>query len=221
MAPAHLHGFPTRPKMARVTHRLVLVRHGQTEWSRTGRHTGLTDVDLTDDGRHQAQALAPVLAPLRGCPVWTSPLTRARQTAELAGLNPVEVVPDLREWDYGGYEGLTTAQIRERVGESDWTVFDDGVVPGDTPGESLQQVAGRCRRVLARALPLLASSDLVLVGHGHALRVLAACWLDADPTLGARLFLGAGSVCVLDTEHDVPGIRAWDVGAGLGGDLAP
>jgi broad specificity phosphatase PhoE len=194
-----------------MSHRLVLVRHGQTEWSSTGRHTGLTDVDLTADGERQARALAPVLARYDGCPTWTSPLVRASRTAEIAGLHAGRTEPDLVEWDYGGYEGLTTPEIRERGAGPDWTVFSDGVVPGDTPGESLQQVVARARRVLERATTVLASSDLVLVGHGHALRVLASCWVDADPTFGARLILSPGSVSVLSSEHDVRGIASWNV----------
>lgn len=194
-----------------MSHRLVLVRHGQTEWSATGRHTGLTDVDLTADGERQARALAPFLARYRGCPVWTSPLRRARRTAELAGLRDIQVDDNLLEWDYGAYEGLTTPQIREQGAGAGWTVFADGVLPGRTPGESLQQVTGRARRVLDRARDVLTSSDLVLVGHGHALRVLATCWVDADPTFGARLILSAGSISLLGEEHDVPGIVAWNV----------
>lgn len=193
------------------THRLVLVRHGQTEWSATGKHTGLTDVDLTPDGEDQARALAPVLARYQGCPAWSSPLRRARRTAELAGLREVQVDDDLLEWDYGAYEGLTTPEIREQGAGDGWTVFADGVLPGDTPGESLQQVTGRARRVLDRGRKVLSTSDLVLVGHGHALRVLAACWVDADPTFGARLLLSAGSVSVLGEEHGVPAIVSWNV----------
>jgi broad specificity phosphatase PhoE len=196
-----------------MSHSLVLVRHGETEWSATGRHTGLTDVDLTQTGERQARALAHVLAGYQGCPAWSSPLRRARRTAELAGLRQVQTDRDLLEWDYGAYEGLTTPQIREGGAGAAWTVFADGVVPGATPGESLQQVTARARRVLDRARTVLASSDLVLVGHGHALRVLAACWVDADPTFGARLILSAGSVSVLGSEHDVPGIASWNVRA--------
>jgi probable phosphoglycerate mutase len=195
------------------SHRLVLVRHGQTEWSRAGKHTGLTDVDLAVEGEDQARALSPVLERYRGCPTWSSPLTRARRTAELAGLHDVEVTDDLLEWDYGGYEGLTTPEVRAGAAGDDWTVFKDGVVPGETPGESLQQVSARARRVLDRARTVLSSSDLVLVGHGHALRVLAACWVDADPTFGARLILSAGSVSVLGSEHGVAGVLSWNVSA--------
>jgi probable phosphoglycerate mutase len=197
-----------------MSHHLVLVRHGQTQWSHAGKHTGLTDVDLTEEGERQARALGPVLAQYERCPVWSSPLQRARRTAELAGLRDVAIDRDLLEWDYGAYEGLTTPQIREQGAGPDWTVFADGVVPGDTPGESLQQVSARARRVLARARTVLSTSDLVLVGHGHALRVLAACWVDADPTFGARLILAAGSVSVLGAEHGVPGIVSWNVQGG-------
>jgi probable phosphoglycerate mutase len=200
-----------------MSHSLVLVRHGETEWSATGRHTGLTDVDLTETGERQAHALARVLAAYQGCPAWSSPLLRARRTAELAGLRNVQTDRDLLEWDYGAYEGLTTPQIRERGAGPGWTVFADGVVPGSTPGESLQQVTARARRVLDRARTVLSSSDLVLVGHGHALRVLAACWVDADPTFGARLILSAGSVSVLGVEHDVPGIASWNVRSAAAG----
>lgn len=189
--------------------RVVLVRHGETEWSRTGRHTGLTDVPLTATGEEQARALAPSLTGLRPVAVLTSPLARARRTAELAGLSPAAVDDDLLEWDYGGYEGLTTAQIREQRGDA-WTVFADGVVPGRTPGESLEQVAARVRRVLRRVRPLLTESDVVLVGHGHCLRVLAACWLGAEPHLGAGLLLDPATVSVLDEQHEVPAIRTWN-----------
>lgn len=194
-----------------MSHRLVLVRHGQTKWSATGRHTGLTDIELTADGERQAQALAPFLAQYRGCPVWSSPLERARMTAQLAGLADLHIDDDLLEWDYGAYEGLTTPQIRDQGAEPGWTVFADGVRPGATPGESLQQVTTRAQRVLDRARDVLSSSDLVLVGHGHALRVLAACWVDADPTFGARLILSAGSVSLLGEEHGVPAIVSWNL----------
>ncbi|GAB3590855.1 histidine phosphatase family protein [Angustibacter peucedani] len=193
--------------------RLLLVRHGETEWARDGRHTGLTDVPLTAAGEAQARALAPAFVDALPRHVVTSPLGRARRTAELAGLStpasPAAVDPDLVEWDYGGYEGLTTPQIRERTGHP-WTVFADGVVPGSTPGETLEQVAARTRRVLERVRPLLTESDVVLVGHGHCLRVLASCWLGEQPELGAHLLLDPGTVCVLDEQHDVPAIRSWN-----------
>ncbi|WP_392542139.1 histidine phosphatase family protein [Oryzobacter telluris] len=188
---------------------LVLVRHGQTEWSRTGRHTGRTDVPLTPEGERDAAALAAPLAAFDVGLVLTSPLARARRTAELAGLTATEVDPDLLEWDYGGYEGRTTTEIRETLGH-DWTVFDDGVVPGATPGETVEEVAARASRVLARVEPVLAERDVVLVGHGHALRVLSATYLRQEPRFGAHLVLDAGSLCVLGREREQPALLAWN-----------
>lgn len=192
-----------------MTHHLVLVRHGQTLWSQTGQHTGLTDVPLTAQGREQALTLAPALHRYAGCPVLSSPLERAWRTAELAGLTGADVEPDLVEWDYGGYEGLSTEQIRQLVGHP-WTVFADGVVAGRTPGESLESIAARSHRVLTRISPLLEASDVVLVGHGHALRVLAACWLQLPPRCGAQLSLDPASVSVLGHLHEVPAIMSWN-----------
>jgi probable phosphoglycerate mutase len=193
-----------------VSGRLLLVRHGQTEWSRTGRHTGRTDVPLTDEGEAQATALRAWSATLSPRLVVASPLQRARRTAELAGLTDVQIDPDLQEWDYGGYEGLTTPQIRERT-DPGWTVFRDGVVPGDTPGESIEEVAARGRAVLDRIRPELEHGDVVLVGHGHALRVLATCWLDVDPCLGSQLLLDPATTSTLGSQHDVPAIVSWNV----------
>jgi probable phosphoglycerate mutase len=193
-----------------VTGRLLLVRHGQTEWSRTGKHTGRTDVALTEEGVSQARALRPWAEALRPRSVVVSPLQRARTTAELAGLVDPVVDDDLQEWDYGGYEGLTTPEIRERTG-STWTVFKDGVVPGDTPGETLAEVAARGRAVIERVRPDLEHGDVVLVGHGHALRVLASCWLDVDPCLGSQLLLDPATTSVLGSQHDVPAIVSWNV----------
>ncbi|KQX66495.1 histidine phosphatase family protein [Angustibacter sp. Root456] len=195
-----------------MTHQLVLIRHGQTEWARDGRHTGRTDVPLTPTGEQQARDLAPLLEPYRGCPVLVSPLQRASRTAELAGLGDAVVEPELVEWDYGAYEGLTTPEIRELAGPS-WTVFADGVVPGDSPGESLEDVARRARAVLGRVRPLMTDSDVVLVGHGHQLRILASCWLEAPPAFGARLLLSPASLSVLGEQHDVPAIVGWNVAA--------
>ena len=190
----------------------MLLRHGQTEWSRTGRHTGRTDVPLTAEGEAQARALGPWAAKLDPRLVLVSPLQRAARTAELAGLTGVVVDDNLQEWDYGGYEGLTTPQIREDTGPG-WTVFRNGVVPGETPGETLQQVASRGRAVLDRVRPELEHGDVVLVGHGHALRVLTTVWLDVDPCIGAQLLLDPATVSVLGSQHDVPAIVTWNVPA--------
>jgi probable phosphoglycerate mutase len=190
---------------------LILLRHGETEWSRTGRHTGRTDVPLTPAGEAAAAALAPVLAGRHIRAAFASPLQRGTRTAALAGLAGVQQDPDLQEWDYGGYEGRTTPQIRaERPG---WYLWRDGIIPGDTdhPGETVQQVGARADAVLSRVTPLLSGGDVVLVSHGHLLRVLTARWLRLAPD-GGRLFrLGTGTLCTLGTEHDEPVITSWNV----------
>jgi len=183
---------------------VVLVRHGQTEWSRDGRHTGRTDIPLTPEGDADAKALAARLAGRSFGLVLTSPLERARRTAELAGLS-AEVEPDLVEWDYGPEEGRTTEQAREtRPG---WSVWDDSGL-----GETLDELALRSQRVLDRVRPVLdEGNDVCLVGHGHALRVLAACWLDLGPHVGQQLVLGAGRLSVLGHEHGCPAVLSWNV----------
>lgn len=198
--------------------RLVLVRHGQTEWSRDGRHTGLSDLPLLPEGEDDARSLAPVLARFSFALVLTSDLARARRTAQLAGLSG-EIDPDLREWDYGAAEGRTTAEIRETKGAS-WTVFD-GVDPGETPGETVEEVAARASRVVARVGPVVESGqDACLVGHGHALRILTAVWLGHSPRLAAQLVLDAGAVSVLGFYREDPCVVAWNVPVGGIADLA-
>jgi len=189
---------------------LFLLRHGETEWSKAGRHTGRTDVPLTPYGEEQARAAGALLAGRDFVEVLVSPLLRARRTAELAGLTGAVVDPDLVEWDYGGYEGLTTAQIRAD-GRPGWLIFRDGVVPGATPGESLAAVAQRVGRVVERVRPALERGDVALVAHGHSLRVLATVWLERTPDLAQQLLLEAASLSVLGEEHDVPAIRCWSV----------
>jgi probable phosphoglycerate mutase len=187
---------------------VVLVRHGETEWSRSGRHTGRTDVPLTEAGEAQARALAGVLAGERFALTLTSPLSRARRTAELAGLTGAEVDDDLAEWDYGPYEGRTSAEIRAELGRP-WTIFDDGVPNG--LGETIAQVAARTDRVLARVRPVLAGGDdVALVAHGHVLRVLAARWLGLPPEDGALLKLDAASVSRLGEEHERSVLTLWN-----------
>jgi probable phosphoglycerate mutase len=189
---------------------LVLVRHGQTEWAVAGKHTGRTDVRLTPAGEEQARGLRDWARSLGDVPVLSSPLQRARRTALLAGFTNIQVDDDLVEWDYGGYEGLTSTEIRARTGHP-WQVFADGVVPGDTPGETLAEVAVRTRRVLDRIRPMITDSDVALVAHGHVLRVLAACWLGVDPAFGAHLELDPAGVAVLGTLHDVPAVHSWNI----------
>lgn len=190
---------------------LIVVRHGETVWSREGRHTGRTDVPLTPAGEAAAVALAGGLASRPIIAAFVSPAQRAVRTAELAGLTRPKTDPDLAEWDYGGYEGRTTSEIRqERPG---WYLWRDGVIPGDAahPGETIGQVAGRADAVLARVRPLLADGDVVLVAHGHLLRVLTAGWLGLEPASGRLFLLSTGTLCTLGSEHGEPVIAAWNV----------
>ncbi|PRY51404.1 putative phosphoglycerate mutase [Knoellia remsis] len=189
--------------------RIVLVRHGKTEWSESGQHTGTTDIPLTPKGEEEAQGLAEKLAEFEFGLVLSSSMQRARRTAEIAGRTP-EIDDNLMEWDYGGYEGRTTADIREELGY-DWSVFEHGVVPGETPGETVEEVAARGSRVLLRAMPVLSEGkDVLLFGHGHALRILTATFLREEPRFGAKILLDAGSVSVLEYEREQPAIRLWN-----------
>ncbi len=190
---------------------LILLRHGETEWSRDGRHTGRTDLPLTAAGEAAAAALAPVLARRHIRAVFASPLQRATKTAALAGLTDVQLDPDLREWDYGGYEGMTTPQIRQQ--RPGWYLWREGVIPDDADhsGETVEQVGERADAVLSRVTPLLAGGDVVLVSHGHMLRVLTARWLGLPPADGRLFRLGTGTLCTLCTEHDEPVITSWNV----------
>jgi probable phosphoglycerate mutase len=190
---------------------LILLRHGETEWSRELRHTGRTDVPLTAAGEAAATALAPELAARPVVAAFSSPARRAVRTARLAGLVDVKEDADLWEWDYGGYEGRTTADIRtERPG---WYLWRDGVIPGDAehPGETIAQVAARADAVLGRVRPLLARGDVALVSHGHLLRVLTARWLGLQPADGRLFRLDTGTLSTLGTEHDEPVISSWNV----------
>jgi broad specificity phosphatase PhoE len=190
---------------------LILLRHGETEWSKAGKHTGRTDIPLTPAGEAAAAALAPLLARRDIVAAFSSPAQRAARTAELAGLTDVKQDPDLWEWDYGGYEGLTTPQIREQ--HPGWYLWRDGVIPGDAahPGETVEQVGERVDRVLARAEPLLAGGDVALVAHGHVLRVLTARYLQLEPSDGKLFALDTGTVSTLGYEHGEPVILSWNV----------
>lgn len=191
---------------------LILIRHGQTEWSLSGQHAGRTDVALTAAGEAAARALAPRLAHRPLVAVFSSPLSRAIRTAELAGLTRAEPDHDLVEWDYGGYEGLTAEQIRES--RPDWDLWRDGVIPGDAdhPGEELAQVAARTDAVLNRIRPLLNEGDVAVVAHGHLARILTVRWLGLDAS--ASRLLGhphPGTLSFLATEDGQPIISAWNV----------
>ncbi len=190
---------------------LILLRHGETEWSLAGRHTGRTDIPLTPHGEAAAAALAPLLARRDIVAAFASPAQRAARTAELAGLAHAKPDPDLWEWDYGGYEGMTAAQIEQQ--RPGWYLWRDGVIPGDAehPGETVQQVGDRVDRVLGRVLPLLAAGDVALVAHGHVLRILTARYLGLEPAAGRLFRLDTGTVSTLGTEHAYRVMLSWNM----------
>ena len=194
---------------------VVVVRHGATEWSRSGQHTGTSDLPLLPDGEDDGRRLRPVLAERNLAHAFVSPLVRARRTAELAGLFDgsvdTRIEPDLVEVDYGGYEGRTTKEISAELGRP-WSLWADGTVPGDTPGEDLTQVGARVDRVLARVRPLLDDGDVALVAHGHVLRILTARWLGLGPEAGALFPLTTGRYGILGTEHSWPALTGWNTG---------
>jgi probable phosphoglycerate mutase len=186
---------------------VVLVRHGETEWSRSGRHTGRTDIPLTELGRREAEAAGDELAGRPFELVLTSPLERARETCRLAGYGAgAQVRDDLREWDYGDYEGVTSAEIH--IEHPGWTVWT-GPVPG---GETIGEVAARADRIVAEAQQ--AAGDVLVFSHGHLLRVLTARWLGLEPTAGRLFALDPATISVLGHEHDTRVIREWNAGCG-------
>jgi probable phosphoglycerate mutase len=181
----------------------VLVRHAETEWSRDGRHTGRTDLPLTAEGRARAGALASALVNWQFALVLCSPAQRARETCELCGLGAqAQLRDDLWEWDYGDYEGLTTAQIHElRPG---WSLWRDGCPGGESPG----QVGARADRVIAEVRAC--AGAVALFSHGHMLRVLGARWIALAPAYGAHLALSTAALSVLSFEHEAPVLRRWN-----------
>jgi probable phosphoglycerate mutase len=182
---------------------IVVVRHGETEWSVSGQHTSRTDLPLTEPGRARAAALAPQLSGRQWALVLCSPLRRARETCELAGLGEQAVIDeDLREWDYGEYEGLTTPQIRER--QPDWVLWRDGCPGGEMP----DQVGARADRVLARMHA--ADGDCVAFAHGHILRVTGSRWIDQPVSFGSRIALSPGSVSTLGFERETKVLWEWN-----------
>jgi broad specificity phosphatase PhoE len=188
--------------------RLFLVRHGQTDWSASGQHTGWTDVPLNDTGRRQAALLAARLAPMRFAAVFTSPLVRALDTCRAAGLaEEATVDPDLREWDYGEYEGRTTDEIRET--QPGWSIWADAV-PG---GETIDDVAARVDRVIERTLRV--EGDVAIFGHGHCLRILAARWLRLEPEIGGLLELSTATISRLGWERERRVLELWNDAAHL------
>lgn len=182
-----------------------LVRHGETEWSRSGQHTGTTDLPLTELGERQARAVRDVLGDLRPALVLSSPLQRALRTAELADLRVDETVDDLVEWNYGEYEGRTSSEIREQ--HPGWTIWEDGAKGGEAP----QQVADRADRVLTRIAERLDDGPIVLIGHGHFSRALGARWLGLPVAAGGNLLLGTAAPCLLGAQYGVPAIVHWNL----------
>ena len=186
--------------------RVFAVRHGETAWSLSGQHTGTTDIPLTDNGRRLARRLRPVLARESFTRVFTSPLQRARETCELVGLAETAVIdPDLVEWNYGKYEGLTPAQIHATA--PGWLIFRDGCPGGETPGE----VGARVDRVIARVRAV--EGDVALFAHGHVLRVLAARWLGLPPDAGRLFLLDTGTVNILSYYRGLPALKTWNAPA--------
>jgi broad specificity phosphatase PhoE len=183
--------------------RVFAIRHGETAWSLSGQHTGTTDIPLTDNGRRLADRLRPALAKETFALVLVSPLQRARETCALAGLSDLALVePDLMEWDYGNYEGLTPKQIHEA--RPDWLIFREGC-PG---GESPEQVGARVDRVMTRARG--AEGDVALFAHGHVLRALVARWIGLPASGGQHFLLDTGTLCILGYYRDVPALQVWN-----------
>jgi probable phosphoglycerate mutase len=182
---------------------VLLIRHGETEWSRSGQHTGSTDIPLTEVGRLAAKRLRPVLDTMEFSLVLSSPLNRALETCELAGLgNRMRIDPNLCEWDYGKYEGLTPAQIHRTA--PGWLVFNDGC-PG---GESPEQIAQRVDRVIQGVREH--GGRVALFAHGHVLRVFAACWIGLPPSAGAHFLLDTSTLSILSYYRGLPAIRCWN-----------
>ena len=182
---------------------VYLIRHGETEWSLTGQHTGITDIPLTENGRRLATRLKPILAQHKFVMILTSPLKRARDTCELSGLGAAAHIDnDLMEWNYGEYEGLTSREIREKA--PGWLLFDHGCPGGETP----EQVGDRADRIIARAHGQ--QGDVAIFAHGHLLRVVAARWLGLAPGAGRHFLLDTGTVNILSYYQGIPAIREWN-----------
>ncbi|MBX7267085.1 histidine phosphatase family protein [Micromonospora sp. Llam7] len=183
---------------------VLLVRHGETAWSASRRHTSYTDLELTPDGERQARALGPALAGRRFAAVLSSPRRRALYTAQLAGLNVTGADEDLAEWNYGDYEGRTTAEIHEE--QPSWSVWTDGCPGGESPSE----VGERLDRLLTKLHPLLDRGSVALVGHAHSLRVLGARWIALPPSAGGLLRLDTATLSLLGHEHGRRVILRWN-----------
>lgn len=203
LAPGSVHASP--PGALTDSAQIWLIRHGETEWSKSGQHTGRTELDLTEHGVEQALALRPLLAAMNPALVLCSPRHRSQRTAELAGVRIDAIDDDLAEWDYGDYEGLTTPQIRQH--DRQWTIWDDRV-PG---GETAAQVSARADRVIARAVDMVSMGPVLLFGHGHINRVIGARWLGLPARSGGMFALGTAAPCLLGAEHHRPVIVRWNI----------
>lgn len=186
-----------------MSRQITLIRHGETEWSRSGQHTGRTDIALTDHGRAQAQLLGKAL---RGktFAAWSSPLARARETCRIAGIEQPQIEPRLIEWDYGIFEGRTTLDIRKKL--PSWSVWDSPI----TGGESLEQVAARARLLLDHVTQA-SQGDIALFAHGHILRILAACWIGLPPLTARYLALDTATISLLGYERETRVIKHWNI----------
>lgn len=183
--------------------RIVIVRHGETEWSRIKRHTGRTDIPLTDEGRRQARELVDTLSGLTFEAVFVSPLRRARETCAIAGFDDLATVdPDLVEWDYGAYEGKMSAEVQQQ--RPGWNLFRDGVPEGET----IDDVAARAARVIERVRAV--SGDVLVFGHGHQLRVVTALWLEYPAAAAQHLLLETASPSTLGYERDWTALLSWN-----------
>jgi broad specificity phosphatase PhoE len=186
-----------------LTQQVFLVRHGETEWSLSGQHTGTTDIPLTEHGRQVARLLQPILAKESFALALTSPLQRARETSRLAGFGPVALVdPDLVEWNYGRYEGLTPSQIAATA--PGWLIFRDGCPGGEQP----EDIGARVDRVIARVRAI--KGDVVLFAHGHVFRVFAARWLGLPPAAGQHFLLDTATMNILTYYHGIAAIKQWN-----------
>jgi broad specificity phosphatase PhoE len=182
---------------------IYLIRHGETEWAKAGRHTGRSDIPLTDAGREQAGFLLPIFDDVKFDRILSSPLQRALETAKLAGLSPmVELDEELLEWDYGDYEGLTTKQIREQV--SDWSIWTH-LCPN---GETIEQISQRADRVVARLRSI--AGKVAIFSHGHFLRILVSRWIGLSADHGSRFLLGTSTLSILGYENETPVIKTWN-----------
>ncbi|HZH84711.1 MAG TPA: histidine phosphatase family protein, partial [Phototrophicaceae bacterium] len=189
--------------MSNPQQKVYLLRHGETEWSLNGRHTGVTDIPLTENGRKLARQLQPILAREKFVTVFTSPLQRARDTCDLAGLGTLASIDrDLMEWNYGEYEGLTTDQIRQT--KPDWSVFRDGCPGGESPPE----VSVRADRIVSRVRAV--DGNVALFSHGHILRVLAARWINLSASYGENFLLDTATLNVLGYYRESPAFKIWN-----------